>query len=172
MEVREPNAKYLERPAYKQTEVGVIPEDWDVSTIADLANTSSGTTPSRAQAERYFGRGNIPWVKTLDLNNGSISETEEAVTPTALAETSLQLYPDGAVLVAMYGGYNQIGRTGLLKIPATINQALTAICPDVKRLVLEHINNDTCIMLSHIHPKTRSWPCDRPNCILPMRIAS
>jgi hypothetical protein len=39
-------------------------------------------------------------------------------------------------------------------------------------LVLKPINNDTCIMLSHIHPEMRSWPCDRPNCILPMRIAS
>ncbi|CAN5490733.1 restriction endonuclease subunit S [soil metagenome] len=119
---------------YKLTEAGVIPADWNVLTIDDLAITSSGTTPARAQADRYFSKGTIPWVKTLDLNNGLINETEEAVTETALAETCLQLYPAGCVLVAMYGGYNQIGRTGLLRISATVNQALTAIRPDTKRL--------------------------------------
>lgn len=134
MEVKEPSARYLAKPAYKQTEVGVIPEDWQVSVIGELANTSSGTTPARAQAARYFTNGTIPWVKTLDLNNGMICETEEAITPLALAETSLQRYPRGCVLLAMYGGFNQIGRTGLLQISATVNQALTAICPEPDRL--------------------------------------
>ncbi|MCL5060970.1 MAG: hypothetical protein M1449_11135 [Candidatus Thermoplasmatota archaeon] len=41
-----------------------------------------------------------------------------------------------------------------------------------RQLVYKHTNNGTCIMLLHIRPKTRRWPCDRPNCILPMRIAS
>ena len=39
-------------------------------------------------------------------------------------------------------------------------------------LVYRHINNGTCVMLLHIHPETRSWPCGRPNSISPMRIAS
>ncbi|MBK9351264.1 MAG: restriction endonuclease subunit S [Sulfuritalea sp.] len=134
MEVREPSAKYLARTAFKQTDVGLIPGDWSVSTIGDLASTSSGTTPPRAQANKYFENGSIPWVKTLDLNNGSIVSTDETITPAALSETSLQLYPNGSVLVAMYGGYNQIGRTGILEISATVNQALTAIRPDTKRL--------------------------------------
>ena len=85
-------------------------------------------------SERYFRNGNIPWVKTLDLNNSEVRSTEEQITQAALSETSLQLYPAGSVLVAMYGGYNQIGRTGILTIPATINQALTAIRPDPQRL--------------------------------------
>jgi type I restriction enzyme S subunit len=122
------------KPGYKQTEVGVIPDDWNVSRIGQLASTSSGTTPPRAMAERYFHNGTIPWVKTLDLNNSTLESVDEMVTPHALAETSLNVYPAGSVLVAMYGGYNQIGRTGLLKSPATVNQALTAIRPDPKKL--------------------------------------
>jgi type I restriction enzyme S subunit len=85
-------------------------------------------------SERYFRNGHIPWVKTLDLNNSEIRSTDEQVTQDALSETSLQVYPAGSVLVAMYGGYNQIGRTGLLAIPAAVNQALTAIRPDPRRL--------------------------------------
>ncbi len=60
-------------------------------------------------AERYFHNGSIPWVKTLDLNNSTLESVEEMVAPHALAETSLNVYPAGSVLVAMYGGYNQIG---------------------------------------------------------------
>ena len=130
----EPTAKYLALPRYKRTEAGVIPEDWDISTLGLVSKTSSGTTPPRSMWERYFQNGHILWVKTLDLNNAEIRMTDESVTSVAVAETSLQLYPKGSVLVAMYGGYNQIGRTGLLTTAATINQALTAIRPDPKRL--------------------------------------
>ncbi len=122
------------RAGYKQTVVGVIPEDWAVEDIAACAESASGITPARAAAERYFHGGTIPWVKTLDLNNSVIKETDECVTETALRETSLKLYPAGSVLVAMYGGFSQIGRTGYLPFPATINQALTAICPNDRKL--------------------------------------
>jgi len=97
------------KPGYKQTEVGLIPEDWNVTTIGSVAETSSGTTPSRALAERYYRNGHISWVKTLDLNNSEIKVTEERVTQAALGETSLKCYPSGSVVVAMYGGFNQIG---------------------------------------------------------------
>lgn len=119
---------------YKQTEVGVIPGGWDVSTISDLASVTSGATPPRSLGERYFQRGTIPWVKTLDLNNSVIKTTDEAVTEHALRETSIRLNPAGTVLVAMYGGYAQIGRTGYLMYPATTNQALSAIIPESKKL--------------------------------------
>lgn len=77
--------------------------------------------------ERYFRGGTINWVKTLDLNNSKIRATDECVTEFALSETSLRVYPENTVLVAMYGGYNQIGRTGILNIPACVNQAITAV---------------------------------------------
>lgn len=121
-------------PGYKRTDVGMIPEDWEVSTIGDSAETSSGTTPPRKFAERYFSGGEISWVKTLDLNNSIVLATEERVTDAALRETSLRLFPSSFVAVAMYGGYKQIGRTGLIAIPAAVNQALTAIIPDCKIL--------------------------------------
>lgn len=84
--------------------------------------------------DRYFRNGTIPWVKTLDLNNSEIHFTDEAVTEAALTETSLRRYPEGSVLVAMYGGFNQIGRTGLLRVSAAVNQAVTAILPNRKKV--------------------------------------
>jgi type I restriction enzyme S subunit len=54
------------------------------------------------------------------------------ITPQALDDTHLSILPVGTVLVAMYGGFNQIGRTGILKIEATHNQAMTALLPSPK----------------------------------------
>lgn len=111
---------------YKQSPVGVIPKDWEVKKLKDLGEISSGTTPSRKN-EEYYINGNIPWVKTTDLNNGAIFSTEEYVTEAAIKECSLKILPKGTILIAMYGGFNQIGRTGLLAIDATVNQAISGI---------------------------------------------
>lgn len=96
--------------------------EWDESTLSDIATISSGTTPLRANPQFYEG-GTIPWVKTKDLNNSFIDSTEECITPQAKATIS----PVGSVLVAMYGGFKQIGRTGYLRIPAATNQALSVL---------------------------------------------
>jgi type I restriction enzyme, S subunit len=95
--------------------------------ISEFCKTGSGTTPSRTKAERYFG-GGIPWVKSGELRESIVSETEETVTSKALAETSLKIAPKGAVLVAMYGA--NVGRVGILGIDATTNQAICHIVPD------------------------------------------
>ena len=115
------------KDGYKVTEVGVIPDDWEVKKLESVSTLSSGTTPSRQLQDRYFSKGTINWVKTTDLNNSNITQTEEKITELAIHETCLKEYDINTVLVAMYGGFNQIGRTGLLKIPATVNQALIAI---------------------------------------------
>lgn len=96
--------------------------EWDETTLSDIAAISSGTTPLRANSEFYEG-GSIPWVKTTDLNNSFIDSTEECITPLAKATIN----PVGSVLVAMYGGFKQIGRTGYLRIPAATNQALSVL---------------------------------------------
>ena len=128
-----------EGKGYKTSAIGVIPEDWEVSCLDSVTKLSSGTTPSRAQEERYYRGGEYHWVKTTDLNNSRITTTEEKVTKAALDETCLQIYPSGTVLVAMYGGFNQIGRTGLICIPAAVNQALIAIQVKLSKLDPEYL---------------------------------
>lgn len=111
---------------YKPSPLGIIPEDWEVKRLGDIAEITSGTTPSRNNS-LFYSNGTIPWVKTTDLNNDVLNKTEELVTEAAVEQTSLRLLPTGTVLVAMYGGFNQIGRTALLGINATVNQALSAL---------------------------------------------
>ena len=110
--------------------------------LGDIAEISSGTTPLRAKLI-FYKNGIIHWVKTTDLNNGLLTNTEELISKEALEQTSLKLLQKGTVLVAMYGGFNQIGRTAILGIPATINQALSAlVCKEhtKAKYVLEWLN--------------------------------
>jgi type I restriction enzyme, S subunit len=100
---------------------------WLQTRIGDFADLGSGSTPSRNEVPKYFDKGTVWWVKTGDLNNGLVTSTEERITQLAIEETSCRVYPAATLLVAMYGGFKQIGRTGLLAMPAAINQALTAI---------------------------------------------
>jgi type I restriction enzyme S subunit len=127
------------KAGFKKGELGYIPIDWTETVLSNICNTSSGTTPSRSMQDRYFNNGKHNWVKTLDLNNSEIAHTQEKVTDAALAETSLKNYPVGSVLVAMYGGYNQIGRTGILRVSASVNQAITAVLPNEDKLVPEYL---------------------------------
>lgn len=131
------NSSQLQK-AYKQTEVGIIPRDWEVMPLNAVSETSSGTTPPRKLEERYYN-GSIPWVKTLDLNNSNILTTDERVTEAALKETSLRCYPSETVLVAMYGGFNQIGRTGILIKSSAVNQAITAIRTNRNKLAPRYL---------------------------------
>ncbi|MDX1353415.1 MAG: restriction endonuclease subunit S, partial [Thiomicrorhabdus sp.] len=119
---------------FYQTDVGVIPEDWDIALLSEICGFGGGTTPPRFQHDRYFVGGDNNWIKTTDLNNSLIGLSEEQITEVAISETGLKKHPVGTVLVAMYGGFNQIGRTGLITKPSAINQALVAVKPKPKKL--------------------------------------
>lgn len=115
---------------YKVTEVGAIPEDWGVSRIGKIGRVSTGLTPLRSRIE-YFN-GDIPWIKTTDLNNRFIYKTEESISQKAIDDTSIKMLPPDSLLIAMYGGFNQIGRTGITKICATTNQAISSFSVNKK----------------------------------------
>ena len=89
MEVKEPSAKYLVRPRYKQTEVGVIPEEWNVKTIDSIAVVTSGGTPSRQIAE--YWDGDIPWATTAEINWDTICETAQSITAMGLVNSAAKL---------------------------------------------------------------------------------
>ena len=110
-----------------------MPSSWVWTTLGEIGNWQSGATPSRLRKD-YYG-GNIPWLKTGDLNDGYISDIPEYITETALKETSVKLNPKDSVLIAMYGA--TIGKVGILSFPATTNQACCA-CTDylVKKMYL------------------------------------
>lgn len=119
---------------YQASRLGWIPKDWTLRSVASLGQIRSGSTPSRGKADRYFHPEGTPWVKTLDLNEDVIGKTDECITMAALRESSCTVLPAGSVLIAMYGGWEQIGRTAMLGVPAATNQAISTVTindPDV-----------------------------------------
>ena len=116
------SAKSSDTPHYENEVPFELPEGWEWQKLGDIGVWQSGATPSRLNKE-YYG-GNIPWLKTGDLNDGYIQEIPETITQKALEETSVKLNPAGSVLIAMYGA--TIGKVGILTFPATTNQACCA----------------------------------------------
>ena len=99
-----------------------VPQKWSWTTLGKIGKWQSGSTPSRLNKDYY--NGDIPWLKTGDLNDGYITHIPEYITEKALNETSVKLNPSGSVLIAMYGA--TIGKIGILTYPATTNQACCA----------------------------------------------
>ncbi|RKO66500.1 restriction endonuclease subunit S [Desulfofundulus salinus] len=118
----------IDRVPLKETEIGPVPEHWEVVKLGDVADTKSGGTPSRNVPE-YF-KGNIPWVKSGELDDNIIFKTEEQISEKGLENSSAKIFPRGTLLIAMYGA--TAGKTALLDIDAATNQAVCAVFPKDK----------------------------------------
>jgi type I restriction enzyme S subunit len=103
--------------------IGPIPQDWNVVRLDELYPTASGGTPSRKKLEYYGGETN--WVKTQELRDCYIFETDEKISIAGLENSSTKIFPANTVLVAMYGA--TIGQLGILAQPAATNQACCAL---------------------------------------------
>ena len=91
-----------------------------------LCLVGSGGTPSRNHSE-YYKDGNIPWVKTTEVTDEIISDTEEKITKKGLDNSSAKLYEPNSLIIAMYGQGQTRGRTAKLAIQATTNQACAVL---------------------------------------------
>jgi type I restriction enzyme S subunit len=98
------------------------PNNWFWTRLGEVGDWGAGATPSRGNSE-YYG-GDIPWLKTGELNDSFISGAEEFITLKGFNNSSVRLCKPGDVLIAMYGA--TIGKLGILEIEATTNQACCA----------------------------------------------
>ncbi|MEH6682509.1 MAG: restriction endonuclease subunit S [Sediminicola sp.] len=111
----------------KHSEFGEIPESWSIGTLSDIYKTTSGGTPSRSKSE-YYENGTIGWVKSKELNNSFIIDTEEKITEDALKNSSAKLLPKHSVLIAMYGA--TVSEIGVTTKEFTCNQAICSFLPN------------------------------------------
>lgn len=116
----------LHFPGYENTKiVDGVPAGWEKKTINDICtNISSGSTPSRRN-NSYWEKGTIKWVKTKELLDGWIFDTEEYITDDGLKNTSTKIYPINSILMAIYASPT-LGRLGILASECCCNQA--ALC--------------------------------------------
>ncbi|EEP3256508.1 restriction endonuclease subunit S [Campylobacter coli] len=100
-----------------------LPQGWEWKSLGEIANTSSGGTPSRNKKE-YWENGNIKWLKSGELNDGYIDFIEENITEEAIKNSSAKIFQKGTLLIAMYGA--TAGKLGILNLDSTTNQAICA----------------------------------------------
>jgi type I restriction enzyme S subunit len=117
---------------FKVSEVGVIPVDWDVKRLGDIALVSSGGTPNRSNPS--YWNGNIPWITTTQIDFNIITYSNEFITEMGLKNSSAKIYNKNTLLMAMYGQGKTRGKIAILGIDASVNQACAAI----------NINKDIC----------------------------
>jgi len=98
---------------------------WERIKLEEIGTISSGSTPSRKNEENF--NGDIPWVKTGEVNSKIIIDTEEKISKTALSNSSCKLYPAGSLIIAMYGQGKTRGQVALLGIEASTNQACAVL---------------------------------------------
>ncbi len=103
-----------------------IPESWCWCRLGEIASITTGMTPLKSEI-KFYKDGKIPWITSSLTNKEYIESAESFVTDYALENTSLTLYPENTLILAMYGQGKTRGQISELLFPATINQACAAI---------------------------------------------
>ena len=105
--------------------LGMVPEHWAVGSLGYLSRIETGSTPERSVQE--YWNGDIPWIKTGEINYTPINEAEEHISELGLTNSAAKISPAGTLLMAMYGQGITRGRVAILGIAAAYNQACAAI---------------------------------------------
>ena len=103
---------------------------WPTEKIGDISTTTSGGTPNRSVKEYWVG--DIPWLKSGELNDTVITSCEEFITEQGLHNSSAKIFKKGSLLLALYGA--TAGKLGFLDFDSATNQAICCITPDEKLL--------------------------------------
>ncbi|MGI6678470.1 MAG: restriction endonuclease subunit S [Dehalobacterium sp.] len=110
---------------FEDSELGRIPKGWRVGTIEEFVKEmKNGGTPNRKN-DNYWDSKDVPWLKTGEIKNSLIIESEEYISWAGLKNSSAKILPYNSVLMAMYGA--TAGKIGLLKFEASTNQACCAM---------------------------------------------
>ena len=102
-----------------------IPKGWEWCRMGCIGDWGAGATPAKGNPD-YYG-GSILWLRTGELNNGIVNDSEIKITEKALQECSLRMNKIGDVLIAMYGA--TIGKVAIVGKELTTNQACCACTP-------------------------------------------
>jgi type I restriction enzyme S subunit len=110
----------------KQTEIGPVPESWEIVPLGSIAKIGNGATPKRDNVA-YWKDGTIPWLTSGKIHEGRITKPAQYVTETAKAECHLPLVAGGSLLVAITGEGKTLGNAALVEFDTCVNQHLAYV---------------------------------------------
>ncbi len=111
-----------------ESELGEIPEGWEVRPISEFADVVGGSTPKTERSD-YWEGGAHHWVTPKDLSGLSVPvllDTERKITETGLGQISSGLLPIGTVLLSSRA---PIGYLAIAEVPVAVNQGFIAMKP-------------------------------------------
>lgn len=115
-----------EQVALNETEIGQVPEGWEISTLGKIAHVGNGSTPKRDNPA-YWENGTIPWITSTRVHDSIITEADFFVTELAIRECHLPLVKEGSLVVAITGQGKTLGNTALVAFDTRINQHLAYV---------------------------------------------
>lgn len=111
------------------SEMGEIPEGWEVGKIDDFGNVVCGKTPSKSNDE-YFG-GNIPFIKIPDMHGQMfILNTEDSLTEGGANTQVSKLLPEGSICVSCIA---TVGLVSITTKDSQTNQQINTVVPENKK---------------------------------------
>lgn len=122
----------LRGEAQKDTEIGLVPESWEVVPLGSLGKIGNGSTPKKTVLDYWIG-GTFPWLTSAKVYDREIESSDQFVTQAALAECHLPRVQPGAVLMAITGQGKTLGHCAVLKIEASISQHVAYLQTDIGR---------------------------------------
>lgn len=122
----------LRGESQKETEIGLVPNSWDVIPLGSLGRIGNGSTPKKTNPA-YWVDGTYPWLNSAKVYDREIVEADQFVTALALEECHLPRIKPGAVLMAITGQGKTLGHCAVLKFEATVNQHIAYLATDTQR---------------------------------------
>lgn len=124
----------LRGEALKDSEIGPVPESWDVVPLGGLGRVGNGSTPKKSIGD-YWSGGTFPWLTSAKVYDRNIVKADQFVTELALSECHLPIVQPGAILIAITGQGKTLGHCAVLDIAATTNQHIAYIATNMSKAV-------------------------------------
>ena len=113
----------------KMTEIGEIPESWEVVPLKKMGRVGNGSTPKKTN-HAYWTNGKIPWLTSGKIHEGIIKAPDQFVTLTAQRECHLPTVRKGGLLIAITGQGKTLGNAAIVDFDSTMSQHLAYVQPD------------------------------------------
>lgn len=105
---------------FKDTEIGLIPEDWEIRSVSEVSEISLGGTPKTSIAK--YWNGDVKWASAKDVSNCKlryIGNTERTVTKEGIDNSAAKILPENTIVITSRG---TVGELALLSEPMSFNQ--------------------------------------------------
>lgn len=121
------NANTNIKQGYKQTSLGILPQEWKVVRLGEVCFVQSGGTPSKNE-KNYWENGTIKWLgSSVCRNLHYVDEITDFITERGLQNSSAKIFKQGTTLIALVGA--TIGKVAFLNFEAATNQNIAGIYP-------------------------------------------